>query len=272
MRKTTSLLVLTILNAAFCVGPCAEQAQDESTQTPAIAITIVFDNYLSEPGLVTAWGFACVIEGLEETVLFDTGGNGGILLHNMQALGIDSKAIDTVVLSHFHGDHVDGLPAFLEKNNDVRVFVPVCFPSSFDESVRKTGAELIEVGEARAICADAGSTGEIMGYPREQGLIVETPEGPVLITGCAHPGIVRMAEVAREVAGRDLYLVMGGFHMVRSSEAQIRDAIEQLVALGVKRVAPSHCSGDFARTLFQEAFGENFIVAGVGTRITIDSS
>jgi len=267
MHKTASLSVLTILIAAVCVGPCAEQAPDPSTQTPSITITIVFDNYPSEPDLVTAWGFACIIEGLEETILFDTGGNGGILLHNMQALGLDPMTIDTVVLSHFHGDHVNGLPAFLGHNSDVRVFAPVCFPTSFDEDVHDAGAELIEVDEACAVCPGASSTGEIMGYPREQGLIVETPEGPVLITGCAHPGIVRMAEAAREITERNLYLVMGGFHMVRASEAQIRNTIDQLIALGVKRVAPSHCSGDLTRTLFQEGFGENFLLAGVGMRI-----
>ncbi len=266
MHKKIFSLVLTVLIAAFCVGSCPERAQDESRLTP-IAITIVFDNYPSEPDLVTGWGFACVIEGLEETILFDTGGNGGILLHNMQALGIDPKTIDTVVLSHFHGDHVDGLPAFLEQNSDVRVFAPAYFPGSFDESVRETGAKLVEVGDACAVCLGATSTGEIMGYPREEGLIVETPEGPVLITGCAHPGIVRMAEAAREITEKDLYLVMGGFHMVRASDTQIRDTITQLVALGVKRVAPSHCSGDLTRTLFQEAFGENFLLAGVGMRV-----
>ena len=267
MYTKTVSLVVAVLATAFCVGPCAGQIQGESTPTPTITITIVFDNYRSEPDLVTAWGFACVVEGLEETILFDTGGNGGILLHNMQTLGIEPETIDTVVLSHFHGDHVDGLPSFLDQNSDVRVFAPACFPSPFDQSVRDAGAELIEVDEACAVCPGATSTGEIMGYPREQGLIVETPEGPVLITGCAHPGIVPMAEVAREITANDLALVMGGFHMLRAGNAQIRDTIAQLVALGVKRVAPSHCSGDLTRTLFQEAFGEDFILAGVGMRI-----
>jgi 7,8-dihydropterin-6-yl-methyl-4-(beta-D-ribofuranosyl)aminobenzene 5'-phosphate synthase len=108
-----------------------------------------------------------------------------------------------------------------------------------------------------------------MGHPREQGLIVETPEGPVLITGCAHPGVVRMVEAAQKITTRNLHLIMGGFHMVRASEAQIRNTIDQLVALGVERVAPSHCSGDLARTLFQEVFGENLILTGVGTKIVI---
>jgi len=40
----------------------------------------------------------------------------------------------------------------------------------------------------------------------------------------------------------------------------------------VREIWASHCSGDFARMLFQEAFGESFLLAGAGTRITIDGS
>jgi 7,8-dihydropterin-6-yl-methyl-4-(beta-D-ribofuranosyl)aminobenzene 5'-phosphate synthase len=58
---------------------------------------------------------------------------------------------------------------------------------------------------------------------------------------------------------------MGGFHLTGASESTILSIIEQLKALGVKKVAPCHCSGDLARKLFKEKFGEDYLEVGVGS-------
>jgi glyoxylase-like metal-dependent hydrolase (beta-lactamase superfamily II) len=47
--------------------------------------------------------------GTGEAALTQTKGATGQLLPNMAAAGIDPKAIDTVIVSHYHGDHVNGL-------------------------------------------------------------------------------------------------------------------------------------------------------------------
>ena len=53
-------------------------------------LTIVYDNvvYKKDIGLKSDWGFSCLIETEDETVLFDTGTEGDILLNNMERLGI----------------------------------------------------------------------------------------------------------------------------------------------------------------------------------------
>ncbi|HHE48055.1 MAG TPA: MBL fold metallo-hydrolase, partial [Candidatus Acetothermia bacterium] len=99
-------------------------------QLPFI-LTILYDNYPFCPGLRTAWGFSCLVELGEQTILFDTGGSADILLSNMRALGIDPGRIQKVVLSHIHGDHVGGLFGLLEENNAVTVYLPACFPKEF---------------------------------------------------------------------------------------------------------------------------------------------
>jgi len=81
-------------------APSQKQATDQND----IQITVVYDNNPFDQRLQTAWGFACLIEGTEKTVLFDTGENGGILLSNMLKLAIKPIQVDTVVISHAHHD------------------------------------------------------------------------------------------------------------------------------------------------------------------------
>ena len=65
----------------------------------------------------------------------------------------------------------------------------------------------------------------------------------------------------------EVYLVMGGFHLAGMSNSQVRETISALKELGVKRVAPSHCTGEKAIAFFKEAWGDNFLEGGVGAII-----
>ena len=232
-------------------------------------MTIVYDNYQSDPDLRTDWGFGCVVDGLAKPILFDTGTSGQILLSNMSKLHIDPQAIDVVVLSHIHGDHTGGLAAFLDQNAQVTVFAPQSFPSSFKHAVANTGAEYVEVGESTPICPHVFSTGQLGTAIREQALILETANGLVVITGCAHPGVVNMIRRAKQVANKDVYLVMGGFHMDAFSATQINKVIADFQQLSVQKAAPCHCSGDQTRRLFAEAYGDDFMEVGVGKKLQL---
>ena len=64
-------------------------------------------------------------------------------------------------------------------------------------------------------------------------------------------------------------MVIGGFHLGGESRGEIGSIIEELKDLGVEKIAPCHCSGDLARSMFKEAFGNNYIEAGVGAVIEI---
>lgn len=61
-----------------------------------ISITIVYDNNPYKEGILTFWGFSCLIRGTQKTILFDTGGNGSVLIDNMKRLGINPEKIDIV--------------------------------------------------------------------------------------------------------------------------------------------------------------------------------
>ncbi|GAG60652.1 unnamed protein product [marine sediment metagenome] len=248
------------------------QAEGNTSTAAAkdLSITVSYDNNPYKERLKTAWGFSCVIRGTEKTILFDTGGDGSILLTNMEELGINPKEVDLVVLSHIHGDHVGGLSSFLRKNPEVVVYLPKSFPKGFKDEVKGYGAKIVEVQEPLKICEGVYSTGELGTWIKEQSLIIHTEKGLIVITGCAHPGIVKIVDKAIDLVKDDVLLVMGGFHLGGESRGEIENIVSSIRKLGVSYVGPCHCSGDTARQLFKEEYGENFINVGVGRVITMN--
>jgi len=232
-------------------------------------ITIVYDNNQYDIHLTPDWGFSCVVKLPKKTILFDTGGDGTMLLSNMAKVSINPEEIDAVVLSHIHGDHTGGLDKFLKQNSEVTVYIPLSFPHWMKQDVKSYGAIVKEVHEPGQLLDDVFTTGELDGGVIEQSLLVRTSRGLAVITGCAHPGIVNIVKRAKEVIGDKVYLAIGGFHLRGMFPSQLSYVAENLLHLGVEKVAPCHCSGDEARELFKGYFGENYIDSGVGKDIII---
>jgi 7,8-dihydropterin-6-yl-methyl-4-(beta-D-ribofuranosyl)aminobenzene 5'-phosphate synthase len=232
-----------------------------------MTLTIVYDNNAHHAQLRTEWGFSCLVETGQNTVLFDTGGDGTILLDNMAKLDIDPQMIEAVVLSHAHGDHTGGLQALLDTGIKPTVYVLDSFSLSFKNEVRAQ-TKLVEVKAPLEIAPGIHTTGRVGMRIPEQALVVETTDGPIVLTGCAHPGVVEMVRRARQVVDRDPALVMGGFHLGQASTSQVETIVDELRQLGVQQVAPCHCTGDQARRLFADAFDTDCILAGVGQIVT----
>lgn len=235
-----------------------------------ITITILYDNNEYDERLSAAWGFSCLVEGLEKTILFDTGGDSSMLLSNMHTLGLNPRKVNAILISHIHYDHVGGLPGFLKENSNVTVYLPKSFPTNIKDNVRSAEAKLIEVHDPVKICEGAYSTGELGTWIMEQSLVVKTPKGLIVITGCAHPGIVEVVREAKRLFNKSIYLVLGGFHLCWMKSLQIGEIIEDLKKEGVEMVAPCHCSGTLARNLFHEVYGDNFIQVGVGSKLELE--
>jgi 7,8-dihydropterin-6-yl-methyl-4-(beta-D-ribofuranosyl)aminobenzene 5'-phosphate synthase len=232
-----------------------------------VSFTIVYDNNSFDPaaqkGLRTSWGFACWIEMGKTTILFDSGGDGGTLLHNLGELSLDPMAIDAVVLSHAHGDHTGGLETLLAGGVRPVVYVPASFSRSFTSEVRAY-TDLVEVGGPMRVAPGVHTTGPLGSRIVEQALAVETEEGLVVLTGCAHPGIVKMVRRAKERLDDRIVLVAGGFHLGDSSQSALEHIISDFRDMGVQRVAPCHCTGDRARQVLDDVYGDDCTLAGVG--------
>lgn len=239
------------------------------TPVDVLRITIVYDNNPFDPRLTTSWGFSAPVEYGDQSLLFDTGGDGRILLENMQVLGIGPARIQSIVLSHAHGDHTGGLSTLLNTDNQPSVYLLPSFADAFKNQVMQV-TQVSEVTPGQVIGNGILTTGEIDGKIPEQALVIRTSDGLVVITGCAHPGIVRIIELAMELTGDPVYLVLGGFHLGSKNKPGISAILADFRRLGVQKVAPCHCSGELAIAMFAAEYEQAFIQAGVGTVITIE--
>lgn len=173
-------------------------------------ITIIYDNQADE-GLKSGWGFSCLIE-TKEKILFDTGDSGENLIYNLRQLNIQPESVAAVVISHNHWDHTGGLKEFLELNNNAKVFRPKSFskPTEISPGVYSTGA-----------------LGKLI---KEQSLVVNTEKGNLVITGCAHPGLGKIINEAKQLG--EIYGLIGGFHGFSK--------LEKLQE--IELIAPCHCT------------------------------
>jgi 7,8-dihydropterin-6-yl-methyl-4-(beta-D-ribofuranosyl)aminobenzene 5'-phosphate synthase len=211
-------------------------------------VTIIYDNTAYKKELQADWGFSCLVE-VENTprILFDTGTSGELLLSNMKKLNIDPTTISEIFISHAHFDHTGGLSAFLNVNNEVKVYVPLSF-----RGVRGV-KEVISVSEALKIHENVFSTGELDNI--EQSLCVKTDKGIVLIVGCSHPRMSHILSAASQFG--KVYAIIGGMHGFR----------EFKLFKGIELICPTHCTQ--YKQKIKSLYPEQYIEGGAGRIIVL---
>ncbi len=234
-------------------------------------LTVLYDNYAGNKGLIPANGFSCIIRGTEKTILFDTGSNKDILLTNMKMLGINPEIIDYIVISHDHDDHTGGLLAILEANPRVTVFLPSGFADyNLVSKIQAYGVKMVTVKQPTAICKGVYSTGAMQGMElSEQSLVLNSQSGLILLCGCSHPGITNIVEESMRMFKKKIIFVFGGFHYKSAPETRILDTIKKFVSYGVVGVGGSHCSGDEMLRSLKTFYGKTYVPMVVGTTITL---
>ena len=252
----------------FVVSLLAGTAELGAQRQSELEIQVIYDNTSAREDMRADWGFAALIKFRGHQVLFDSGAYPELFLENLRKMEIDPASIEHAVISHHHADHRSGIYPLYRQNPSMKVHFLDDFPVQAFEQAETVDMEPHRVTGSFEVVPGIRSTGIIDGNPSEQGLIIETAEGIVLVTGCAHPGVVKMVETVQRQTGNDsIRVLVGGFHMFMQKADQIAATIDRLKLLNVDTIIPAHCTGDLAKEMIEEAFGNGFDTAGAGRRI-----
>lgn len=232
----------------------------------SVKITVLYDNRSDNPALQEGWGFSALVEFQGSKILFDTGGDPDAFFANASRLQLSFSEVTHLLFSHRHWDHVAGikeLAAQLKTNTPL--YVPKTFPWILLRKAHKLSrAKIVRSHEEIAPNIYAlVLRGGFWLY--ELALVIKTPNGLGVVTGCGHPGIVQILEKAQGLFGEKVDFVLGGFHLLFTPAARCAEIVKQLQNMNVHQVAPCHCSGDHVIRQFQAAYGAHFFKVGTGS-------
>ena len=263
-------------------------------------ITVLADNTVSARAARGEHGLCFHIEAGEYRLLFDTG-QGLVLADNARALGIDLGAVDTIVLSHGHYDHTGGLPTVLAaarapvvvhlhpdalqpKFNKSRA---IGIPPAARRALAEPNVRLVSSREPGEVAPGIFRTGEI---PRrhaeetpeeifhldpegqnpdplldDQSLYVGTPQGTVVLLGCAHAGVVNILDHVRRLTdNRPVRAVLGGLHLGAASAVRLQWTLDSLRRIAPRLLVPMHCTGPGAIAALWHEFPDACRPGGAG--------
>ncbi len=263
-----------------------------------VEILILVENSTPVPKFQGEYGFAALVTVDGKSFLFDTGSKEA-LLKNALLAGVDLAQINDLVISHGHFDHTGAVVQFLQTGTNKRIyahsniFVPRYVllgerqrdnGARFKEQeIRSNGAELIVTDEFTEIYPSVFVTGEI---PRitdyedvggsfwvnaddklvadsiadDMSMVINHPEGLIVISGCAHAGIINTIEYARMKTGQAKVLAfIGGTHLINASEERLAKTVAALRDYDVKKIVACHCTGFNATVRLYNELGSRVI-------------
>jgi 7,8-dihydropterin-6-yl-methyl-4-(beta-D-ribofuranosyl)aminobenzene 5'-phosphate synthase len=244
----------------------------------------------------------------EAQILFDTGQTARVLMHNAAIVQVPWGTLACVALSHGHYDHTGGLVEALRACG--RRIPVVAHPDAFlpklkvGPPLREIGvphrrdeidglASVVATRDPVGLADGSQTSGEIprvTPFEGPEGFLTvrgdrmepdavrddlalffhDADGGLVVLTGCAHAGIVNTVRHGLTLTGATrVRLVMGGFHLVNASEERIRQTIDALKVMEPERLVPLHCTGDRAMAALAHAFGDRLEFAHVGSEIRV---
>jgi len=236
-------------------------------------------------------GFSALVD----SVLFDTG-KSSVFLRNARRFGVNLPV--DVVISHGHYDHTGGLLFLTGRRLWIRKETPkpkysgdryIGAPFEWEEvlsrnEVRFVSEKMVEIKPGVFLMGPAnlrnrvsfgeflvGEEKEIDLFEDEQTLVVDSKKGLIIVTGCSHRGIDNIVLDAAETFKKKIHLVLGGFHLLRSSRKEIEDIVELFNKIGVETIAPCHCTGKKAIDTFREAFKGNLMECRAGVTFEVSN-
>lgn len=246
-------------------------------------------------------GLSLYIETKRHKILMDTGSSDKTWV-NARQLGVDISEVDTVVLSHGHYDHSGGLLTFRQINQDAVVYMQQTALSDYYHGERYIGIDK-KIGQMpkvlmlhgdRKIDAELSLFTGITGrrfwpqsnlglsmrvdgenmqdeFAHEQCLVIQE-EKNLLVSGCAHNGILNILDRYRKIYGGSPDIVISGFHMMKRSDyTEEEKSVIRQTAWALKEgntvFYTGHCTGQKAIDLMKLVLGDRLIQIHCGMEI-----
>ncbi len=253
-------------------------------------------------------GFSLYIETNAHKILFDVGASE-LFLKNAEKLGVNITDVDFLVISHGHYDHGGGLKTFFKENTKAEVFLHnLAFEKHYairpndkldfigldDEQKQNKQIALtsdrfyisngIQVfsnvvqretqpKSNRGLLTEQNERMIDDTFAHEQNLIIEEDGKTLLVTGCAHNGIINILEHFQEIKGRTPDYVIGGFHLSSRSggneDSDMIDRIGKYLMATKAKYYTCHCTGLAPYKRLKLGMGDSIDYLSAGSEITI---
>ncbi len=109
--------------------------------------------------------------------------------------------------------------------------------------------------------------------PEDASIIVDTPEGLILVSGCGHAGIINTIEHSRKIVrAAPLLAAVGGFHLFAATDANLEWTAGKLREFGLRHLLGAHCTGIEAVYRIRSLVGltrQTAVVGAVGSSFTL---
>ncbi len=263
-------------------------------------IVNLIENTEGRSGCVYEHGLSFYIETENHKALLDLGQTGSSI-QNAGILGVDLQSVDTVVLSHGHYDHSGGIISFAGINDRAVIYMQKTAGGEYyaDDGRHATGdryryigidKEILKLPQVRFIQGDHVIDDELELFTIDRRthmlpftnkrLLVKTEDGfvpdefahehflvvkakglTVLMSGCAHNGILSILDAYKEKFGKHPDIVVSGFHLMvkreyREDELQEVRAIAEELSKYPTRFYTCHCTGLPAFREMKEIMGD----------------
>jgi len=259
-------------------------------------ITTLVENALhpSRGDLKAEHGLSFYIEHQGHVFVSDVGQSGNFAV-NAKQIGVDLTRVDVLAITHHHYDHGGGLARFMQENSSAKIYLrwsekvdyvaktplkPVRYIGLDQEVLEKNSDRIVYLSKNHEIRPGIHLLTEIPQlYPKPGGdqrlktklgrkiqpdtfdhelvTVLIGEQGLVILTGCAHNGLLNMITAVKTVfPDRPIQAVIGGFHLKRENAQAVRQIGEVFLDMDIPKIFTGHCTGDESYAVLKSVLGE----------------